>query len=53
MTKRRRVIARLVPEKPAERPPMPDFLGRLKAIYGDRVLDVTGADLLAEDRNRL
>ncbi len=53
VTKRRRVIARLIPEKPAERPPMPDFLGRLNAIYGDRVLDVTGADLLAEDRNRL
>lgn len=52
VTKRRRVIARLVPEKPAERATMPDFLGRLKAIYGDRVLDVTGADLLAEDRNR-
>jgi antitoxin (DNA-binding transcriptional repressor) of toxin-antitoxin stability system len=52
VTKRRHVIARLVPEKPAERPPLPDFLGRLKAIYGDRVLEVTGADLLAEDRNR-
>lgn len=52
VTKRRHVIARLVPEKPAERPPLPDFLGRLKAIYGDRLLEVTGADLLAEDRNR-
>ena len=52
ITKRKRVIARLVPEKPPERPPLPDFLGRMKAIYGDRVLDETGADLLAEDRDR-
>ncbi len=51
VTKRRHVIARLVPEKPAERPPMPDFAARLKAIYGDKVLEVSGADLLREDRD--
>jgi len=52
ITKRRRVIARLTPEKEQPSAPMPDFLGRLKAIYGDRVLAVSGADLIAEDRDR-
>jgi antitoxin (DNA-binding transcriptional repressor) of toxin-antitoxin stability system len=51
ITKRKRVIARLVPERPAERPPMPDFLARLQAIYGDKVLAVTGAEILREDRD--
>ena len=52
ITKRRKVIARLVPEKIA-RPPLPDFLGRIRAIYGDKVFEMSGADLLAEERNRL
>jgi hypothetical protein len=41
----------LVPEtlQPAV---MPDFLSRLRANYGDKVLAVSGADLLAEDRKR-
>jgi antitoxin (DNA-binding transcriptional repressor) of toxin-antitoxin stability system len=49
ITKRRKVIARLTPE-PAGRPPLPDFLGRLKEIYGDKVLEVSGADLISADR---
>ena len=49
ITKRRKVIARLTPE-PTERPPLPDFLGRLKEIYGDKVLEVSGADLISADR---
>ena len=51
VTKRRQVIARLVPEKPAERPPMPDFAARLKAIYGDKVYEVSGAELIRMDRD--
>jgi len=51
ITKRRHVIARLLPEKPAERPPMPDFLGRLRSIYGDKVLDVSVEDVLRDDRD--
>jgi antitoxin (DNA-binding transcriptional repressor) of toxin-antitoxin stability system len=39
ITKRRRVIARLVPENP-ERAPKPDLLSRLHSIYGDKVLAV-------------
>ena len=27
-----------------------DFRGRLKAIYGDQLLTVTGTDLISEDR---
>jgi antitoxin (DNA-binding transcriptional repressor) of toxin-antitoxin stability system len=49
ITKRRKAIARLTPE-PASRPPLPDFLGRLKEIYGDKVLEVSGADLISADR---
>jgi len=52
ITKRRRVIARLIPagnHGPASRP---DFLRRLRKIYGGKVLKVSGAELLAEERNR-
>jgi len=51
VTKRRRVIARLVPE-PASRPPLPDFLGQMRAIYGDNVQPVTGAEIVSLDRDR-
>lgn len=52
ITKRRRVIARLVPEdtgSPAERP---DFVSRLRAIYGSKSLKVSGAELIEKDRAR-
>ena len=51
ITKRRRVIARLVPENTGSRT-MPDFLRRLEAIYGDECLAVSGAELIAQDRSR-
>ena len=51
VTRRRKVIARLIPEKPAERPPMPDFAARLKVIYGDKLHEVSGADLIRMDRD--
>jgi antitoxin (DNA-binding transcriptional repressor) of toxin-antitoxin stability system len=50
ITKRRRVIARLTPE-PMDRPPLPDFLGQMKEIFGDKVLKVTGAQIISEDRD--
>jgi len=50
ITKRRRVIARLTPE-PMDRPPLPDFLGQMKEIFGDRVMKVTGAEIIREDRD--
>jgi antitoxin (DNA-binding transcriptional repressor) of toxin-antitoxin stability system len=52
ITKRRRVIARLVPETTEGAKATPDFLARLRAIYGDKVLAVSGAELLSSDRSR-
>ena len=52
ITKRRRVIARLVPENVAATAQMPDFLERLRSIYGDKELVVSGAELIAQDRHR-
>ena len=49
VTKRRKVIARLKPEC-GTRPPLPDFLARMRANYGDKVLEVSGADLISADR---
>ena len=49
VTKRRKVIARLSPV-PTERPPLPDFLARMRANYGDKVFEVSSADLISADR---
>ena len=54
ITKRRRVIARLTPEPAPEsagRPPLTDFLGRMCANFGDRILGVTGAEIISADRD--
>jgi antitoxin (DNA-binding transcriptional repressor) of toxin-antitoxin stability system len=52
ITKRRRVIARLVPEGMEAVKKIPDFRARVRKIYGDKMLAVSGADLLAADRDR-
>jgi prevent-host-death family protein len=52
ITKRGKRIGRIVPEA-KEPPPLPDFLGRIRAIYGDRVFSVSGAELLQGERDRL
>ncbi len=52
ITKRKRVIARLVPIKPAGRSQRPDFLARLKDIYRDKPLKVSGAELVSRERDR-
>jgi antitoxin (DNA-binding transcriptional repressor) of toxin-antitoxin stability system len=49
ITKRRRVIARLVPVKPPRRR-WPDFLSRVKEIYGGKISKVTGAELVSWSR---
>lgn len=51
-TKRRRVIARLVPPEPEKRVKRPDFLARLKKMYDAKTLKVSGAALLAQERSR-
>jgi antitoxin (DNA-binding transcriptional repressor) of toxin-antitoxin stability system len=50
ITKRRRVIARLIPEAGAGTGSRPDFAARLRKLYGSKVLQVSGAELLAEER---
>jgi len=51
ITKRKQVIARLLPAgSTASR--RPDFLARLRNIYGDRTLEVSGAQLLKQERDR-
>jgi antitoxin (DNA-binding transcriptional repressor) of toxin-antitoxin stability system len=52
ITKRRRVIARLVPESAETAKEVPDFQARVRRIYGDKVLAVSGAELISSDRNR-
>jgi antitoxin (DNA-binding transcriptional repressor) of toxin-antitoxin stability system len=49
ITKRKRIIARLVPERPALKEP-PDFMAMLKRIYGNKKLKVSGAELIAMQR---
>jgi hypothetical protein len=36
---------------PVDTPPLPDFLGQMKETLGDRVLTVTGAQIISEDRD--
>ena len=52
ITKRRRVIARLVPESAEAAKEMPDFHARMRSIFRDKVLAVSGADLISADRDR-
>lgn len=49
ITKRRQVIARLVPER--ARGARPDFMARLRQIYGNTKLKVTGAELISKERD--
>jgi len=52
ITKRKRVIARLLPPEPAKAIEMPDFLARLTKIYGCKKLKVSGAETIAAERDR-
>lgn len=51
ITKRKRVIARLLPPKRPKRIRRPDFMARMKKIF-KKPLRVSGAELLAEQRER-
>jgi len=49
-----RLIARLTIEPAQElaaRPPLPDFLGGMRANFGDRMLDTTGSEIISDDRD--
>jgi antitoxin (DNA-binding transcriptional repressor) of toxin-antitoxin stability system len=52
ITKRNQVIGTLTPANGSEQVKFPDFLGRLKKIYGNKVLKVSGAELIRRDRDR-
>ncbi len=47
--RRKQVVAKLVPVRPAKKKPLPDFAARRKAIFGDRQIDMQA--ILQEDRN--
>lgn len=51
ITKHKRVIARLVPERPSVAPRLPDFTARLARIYGKKKLTVSGAHLIRTERD--
>jgi antitoxin (DNA-binding transcriptional repressor) of toxin-antitoxin stability system len=52
ITKRKRVIARLIPEQAQPASKRPDFLARLKRIYGRKTLQTSGIELLRRERSR-
>lgn len=52
ITRRKRVIARLMPAKPAVPSRRPDFLARLSKIYRGKRMKVSGAELVAQERGR-
>ena len=52
ITKRKRVIPRLLPPEPVTPVQMPDFLGRIRKIFGKKRLKVSGAQQLAAERER-
>lgn len=56
VTKRGKVVAMLTPKTEAHpdagRAPLPDFMARLRAIYGDKMLEVPGSEIVREGRDR-
>ena len=52
ITRRKRVIARLLPPEPPKPSEMPDFLGRMKKIFGSKKMKLSGAEQLAAERER-
>jgi antitoxin (DNA-binding transcriptional repressor) of toxin-antitoxin stability system len=52
VTKRRQVIARLVPEGPVRAAILPDFMAQLDTIYGGECSPVSGAEIVRLDRDR-
>jgi antitoxin (DNA-binding transcriptional repressor) of toxin-antitoxin stability system len=50
--KRNKVIAKLVPVAPEPPRQLPDFLGRMRRNWGNKILKPSNAELLAEERER-
>ena len=51
ITRRKRVIGRLLPPEPVVVVEMPDFLGRMKKIFGKKRMKMSGAKQIALDRS--
>jgi antitoxin (DNA-binding transcriptional repressor) of toxin-antitoxin stability system len=51
ITKRKRLIARLVPAGQSAPRTFPDFAARSKKIFGKRKLKISGAELLRQERD--
>ena len=51
VTKRNKVIARLVPERPSGVPSTPPFATRLAKIFGTKKLAISGARLIRAERD--
>jgi antitoxin (DNA-binding transcriptional repressor) of toxin-antitoxin stability system len=51
ITKRKQVIAHLLPARSTVGR-RPDFLARLRSIYGNKILEVSGGQLMAQERDR-
>ena len=49
--KRKRVIARLVPVRPKLKE-YPDFEAQAREIFGDKVMTMTGTEIVSEGRER-
>ncbi len=52
VTKYGKVVACILPVASGASTRRPDFLKRLRAAFGNKVLKVSGAELLAEERER-
>jgi antitoxin (DNA-binding transcriptional repressor) of toxin-antitoxin stability system len=52
IVKRKKVIAKLVPVGPQQPVELPDFMARIKANWGDKVLEPSNAELIRWDRDR-
>lgn len=52
ITKRKRIIARLLPIRPTPSPQRPDFLARLKKLYRSKPLKTSTAEILSSERGR-
>ncbi len=50
ITKRNRVVARLLPPEPPPPKAFPDFLARQRKIFGKKHLKVSGAEIISLDR---
>jgi antitoxin (DNA-binding transcriptional repressor) of toxin-antitoxin stability system len=51
ITKRNRVVARLIPIESPVPAGRPDFLARLKKIYRGKLLKVTSAEIISRERD--